>query len=473
MKLGQIIKSSGASILVGNEGTEIVSICCDSRKVKEGSAFIAVKGYNGDGHDYIEEALRNGAVAVIGADRKGLALCADNFYAHPSGRLNLIGITGTNGKTTTVTLLFDLFRRLGYRCGLISTVANYIETRRFETINTTPDPITINSLLYEMVASGCSYCFMEVSSIGAEQDRVAGLEFKVGIYSNLTHEHLEYHKTIGAYLKCKKKFFDNLGPGSVAVINADDRHSGMIVRDTKAKVVTYSCKSAADYNCRVVDHGFKGLRLLLDGAQVEAVLPGIYNAYNILAVYCTALILGAAKEEILSNIPTLAPPAGRFEILDGPNGMNVIIDYAHTPDALENVLRTLRALASGRELICLFGCTGDRDRAKRSEMAEISETLADRVFVTADDNHSERIEDIMADIRKGFSRSGLSKVTFIPDRKEAVITAIRSANSNALILLAGKGHEHFLINGSSRIPFNEREIVEEAFRMMPSNAGIE
>lgn len=465
MKLGQIIKSTGASILIGSEGTEISSICCDSRKVKEGCAFIAVKGYRNDGHDYVEEAVRNGAVAVIDADRKGLALCADNFYDHPSGRLNLIGITGTNGKTTTVTLLYNLFRRLGYRCGLISTIANYVETRRFETINTTPDPITINSLLYEMVASDCSYCFMEVSSIGAEQDRVAGLEFKVGIFSNLTHEHLEYHKNMDAYQKSKKKFFDSLGPGSVAVINADDRHSGVMVRDTKAKVVTYSCNSAADYNCRVIDHGLKGSRLSLDGEQVETVFPGTYNAYNILAVYSTALELGVAKEEVLSNIPELEAPAGRFEILEGPNGLNVVIDYAHTPDALEKVLRTLRDLASGRELICLFGCTGDRDRAKRSEMAEISEKLADRIFVTADDNHAERIEDIMADIRKGFSESGLAKVTFIPDRKEAVIASILSASANALILLAGKGHERFLIDGNDRIPFSEKEIVEETFRL--------
>lgn len=471
MLLGQIIRGTGASIMEGSGEAEITSICCDSRKVKEGSAFIAVKGCNGDGHDYIEQAVRNGAAAVIDADRKALALCADNFYGHPSGKLGLVGITGTNGKTTTATLLYDLFRRLGYKCGLISTISNYVETHRYETINTTPDPITINSLLSEMVASGCKYCFMEVSSVGAEQDRVAGLEFKAGIFSNLTHEHLEYHKTIDAYQQCKKKFFDSLGSGSVAVINIDDRYSDMMVRDTQAKVVTYSCKSAADFNCSILEQSFEGSRLLLDGKLVETSLPGEYNAYNILAMYCTAFVLGVAKEIILSRIPELEAPAGRFENFKGPNGLNVIIDYAHTPDALEKVLSTLRSLAPERELICLFGCTGDRDRTKRPEMAEISENIADKIFVTADDNRSEPIEDIMEDIRKGFSKSGLAlrpcsgqaKVTFIHDRKEAIITSILSASANAIILLAGKGHENFLIDGKSRIPFSEKEIVKEAF----------
>lgn len=381
----------------------------------------------------------------------------------------LVGITGTNGKTTTATLLYDLFRSLGYKCGLISTIANYVETQRFETINTTPDPITVNALLYEMVASGCKYCFMEVSSVGAEQDRVAGLEFKVGIFSNLTHEHLEYHKTIDAYQQCKKKFFDSLGPGSVAVINIDDRHSDMMVRDTQAKVVTYSCKSAADYNCRIVEQSFKGARLLLDGAPVETSLPGEYNAYNILAMYCTALVLGAAKEDIIANIPELEAPAGRFENLKGPNGLNVIIDYAHTPDALEKVLSTLRSLAPERELICLFGCTGDRDRTKRPEMAAISENLADKIFVTTVDNRSEPIENIMDDIRKGFSDSGLAKVTFIPERKEAINASILSASTNAVILLAGKGHENLL----NRIPFSEKDIVKEVFNIISTPSFLE
>ena len=466
MQLEQIIKSTGASILVGDKKAEISSICCDSRKVKEGGAFIAVKGCNSDGHDYIDEAIRKGAVAVIDASRKALALCADNFYAHPSGKLKLVGITGTNGKTTTATLLFDLFRRLGYKCGLISTIANYVETHRFETINTTPDPITINSLLSEMVASGCKYCFMEVSSIGSEQDRVAGLDFRAGIFSNLTHEHLEYHKTFSAYQQCKKKFFDNLCSNSFAVINIDDKHSDMMIRDTKAKVVTYSCKSTADFNCCIIEQSFEGARLLLDGMLVETSLLGEYNAYNILATYCTALVLGATKEDVLSKIPELKIPVGRFENLRGPNGLNVIIDYAHTPDALDKVLSTLRSLTPERELICLFGCTGDRDRTKRPEMAEISENLADKIFVTADDNYSEPIENIMEDIRKGFSESGLARVTFIPNRKEAISRSILSANANAVIILAGKGHERFLIDGKNKIPFCEKEIVKEAFNCM-------
>lgn len=463
MKLKHIIESTGASILVGNEDLEISFICSDSRDVREGCAFIAAKGCNYDGHDYIDYAIRNGAVAIIDADKKALALCADNFYSHPSRKLNLVGITGTNGKTTTVTLLYNLFRMLGYKCGMISTIANYVDTRRFETNNTTPEPIITNLLLSKMVAAGCEYCFMEVSSMGSERDRVTGLDFKAGIFSNLTHDHLEYHKTIDAYMQCKKKFFDNLGPDSVAIINIDDRYSDMMVRDTKAKVMTYSCISAADYNCRVVEQSFEGSRLLLDGKLVETNLPGEYNAYNILAMYCTALVLGVAKEDILSKIPELEAPAGRFENLKGPNGLNVIIDYAHTPDALEKVLNTLKTLSPERELICLFGCTGNRDTTKRPEMAEISENLADKIFVTADDNHNEPIENIMEDIRKGFSESGLAKVTFITDRKEAIKTSILSASANAVILLAGKGHERTLIDGKNNIPFCEKEIVKEAF----------
>lgn len=470
MQLRQIIQDTGASVLIGSEDTEITSICSDSRKVRAGSAFIAVKGFYGDGHDYIAQAVSNGAAAVIDADRKALALCADNFHQHPSGRLRLVGITGTNGKTTTATLLYDSLRRLGHKCGLISTIANYVETCRYETINTTPDPITINTLLSEMADAGCEYCIMEVSSIGTEQDRVAGLEFKAGIFSNLTHEHLEYHKTIEAYRQCKKKFFDLLGPHAVAIINTDDSHSGLMARNTRARVVTYACKAEADFNCRVIGQDLQGALLLLDGCQVKTRLPGEHNAYNILAMYCTALALGVAKEDILSVIPLLETPMGRFNSLDGPDGLNVIIDYAHTPDALEKVLSTLRNLVPERQLVCLFGCTGDRDRTKRPEMAAISERLADKIVVTADDNHTEPIDDIMADIREGFSDSGLAKVTFISDRKEAITTSILTASPNAMILLAGKGHERFLIEGKNRIPFSEKEIVSHAFTLRTQRA---
>ena len=463
MRLDQIIKGTGASIIKGNADTEITSICCDSRKAKEGCAFIAVKGYSSDGHAYIDAAVNAGATAVIDADRKALALCADNFYSHPSGKLKLVGITGTNGKTTTVTLLYHMFRNLGYECGLLSTIANYVGARRSETENTTADPITINSLLSDMVDIGCEYCFMEVSSIGVEQDRVAGLEFKVGIFSNLTHDHLDYHKTFAEYLRCKKKFFDDLGEDAVAITNADDRNGQVMVQNTKAGIVSYSCKSMADHNCRIMEEGFDGMLLKIDGVEVWTKLVGAHNAYNILAIYSTAIALGASQEETLVAISRLESAPGRLENFSGPRGINVIIDYAHTPDALENVLKTLRDVAPERELICLFGCGGDRDKTKRPEMAGVCEKLADRIFVTSDNSRTERTEDIIDDIRKGFSPSGLAKLICIPDRKEAIRTSILTAPDNTTILLAGKGHETYQILGKEKLHFDEKEIVKEIF----------
>lgn len=463
MKLEQIIRNTGASIISGHAGDEITSICCDSRKACKGSAFIAVKGYAGDGHDYIDAALSNGASAIIDADRKALALCADNFYSHPSGKLRLVGITGTNGKTTTVTLLYNLFRSLGYECGLLSTIANFVGSRRSETENTTADPITINSLLSEMVEAGCEFCFMEVSSIGVEQQRVAGLEFKVGIFSNLTHDHLDYHKTFAEYLRCKKKFFDDLGPDAVAITNIDDRNGDIMVQNTGAKVITYSCRTLADHNCRIMEESFEGMLLKIDGTEAWTRLTGAHNAYNILAIYSTAIALGAGTEETLVAISKLESAPGRLETIAGPRGLNAVIDYAHTPDALENVLKTLRDIAPERELVCLFGCGGDRDRTKRPEMAAICEKFADRIFVTSDNSRTERTEDIIEDIKKGFSAAGLAKAVCIPDRREAIRTAIMFSPAGSTILLAGKGHETYQIIGKEKFHFDEKEIVKEVF----------
>lgn len=466
MKLGEIIKNTGAVILHGDPSTEITSICSDSRKACEGCLFIAVKGCSNDGHDYIESALASGAAGVIDADRKALALCAGNFYDHPSSKLTLVGITGTNGKTTTVTLLYHLFTNLGYNCGLLSTIANYVGARHSEAINTTADPITINSLMAEMVDTGCEYCFMEVSSIGMVQDRTAGLEFKAGIFSNLTHDHLDYHGTFAEYLRCKKLFFDNLGPDAVAITNIDDRNGTVMVQNTKAKVVTYSCKTLADHNCRIMEESFEGMMLKIDGTETWTKLIGQHNAYNILAIYCAALAVGADKDEALIAISALDPAKGRLENLKGPKGLNVIIDYAHTPDALENVLKTLRDVAPEKELICLFGCGGDRDKTKRPEMAKIAEENADRLFVTADNSRTEDTECILEDIKAGFSNRGLAKAIFIPNRKEAIRTAILTAPQGATVLLAGKGHETYQILGHEKSHFDEREIVNEVFESM-------
>ena len=463
MKLKDIIQGTEAKILYGTPETQIDSIVSDSRKAGAGTAFFAVKGHDRDGHDYIDSARAAGASAIVSASRKDLALCAANFYGHPSEKLSLVGITGTNGKTTTVTLLYNLFMGLGYNCGLLSTIANYVGRKRSETENTTADPITINRLLKEMTDDGCEYCFMEVSSIGVEQDRVAGLHFKLAIFSNLTHDHLDYHKTFAEYLRCKKLFFDSLPKDAFAIINVDDKNGPVMVQNTRAKVITYSCRKIADRTCKIMEESFEGMLLKLDGTECWTRLIGEHNAYNVLAVYSTALALGADKMDTLVAISKLASAPGRLENHRGPRDLSVVIDYAHTPDAMENVLKTLREIAPARQLVCLFGCGGDRDRTKRPEMAQVAERLSDRIIVTSDNSRTEKTEDILNDIRAGFSPKGLAKAIFIADRREAIRTAIMTSADGATILLAGKGHETYQIIGHEKLHFDEREVVDEIF----------
>lgn len=481
MTLEQIIKDSGVISVHGDTDIVITSVCSDSRKAVAGSLFIAVKGYASDGHSFIGNAVGQGAAAVVYEDgsavqmeegvtyikvassRHALAVMAANFYDNPSRKLTLVGITGTNGKTTTVTLLYRMFTGLGYHCGLLSTIANYVGEKRFEAVNTTSDPITVNSLLSMMVDEGCGYCFMEVSSIGMEQERVAGLKFKVGIFSNLTHDHLDYHKTFAEYLRCKKLFFDSLDKDAYAVTNRDDRNGMVMTQNTKAQVVTYSCRGIADHTCRIIEQSFEGMQLRIDGIESWTGLIGMHNAYNILAIYTTAVVLGTAPEEALVAISRLKSAPGRLENLMGPNDISVIIDYAHTPDALENVLRTLRDIAPERELICLFGCGGDRDRTKRPEMAQVAQKFADRIIVTADNSRTERTADIIADIKAGMDISGKARSLFIEDREAAIRTAIMTANPGATILLAGKGHETYQILGTEKRRFDEKEIVNGIF----------
>ncbi len=463
MKLSDIIKGTGATILHGSPDTEIGAIFSDSRKVTEGSLFLAVSGCSSDGHDYIDAALKAGAAAVVDASRRALALCADNFYGHPSRKLQLVGITGTNGKTTTVTLLYNMFRGLGYECGLLSTIANYVGPVRSETANTTSDPITINSLMAEMVDAGCQYCFMEVSSIGLEQERVAGLEFKVAIFSNLTHDHLDYHKTFAEYLRCKKLLFDSLGKDAFAVVNADDRNASVMVQNTKAKVVSYSCKGvSADHSCRVMEESFEGMQLRIDGTDTWVRLVGRHNASNLLALYTAALVLGTPREEVLLALSKLESARGRLEVIRGPRDLAVVIDYAHTPDALENVLKTLRDISPERTLICLFGCGGDRDRTKRPEMAAIAGRLSDKVVVTSDNPRTEDPDAIISEIMEGFADR--RNVIRISNREEAIRTTLQLAPDSSTILLAGKGHETYQIIGTRKNHFDEREIVNETFK---------
>ena len=489
MILEKVIKDSGCTILKGAAATEVTSVCNDSRKVTPGALFVAVKGYASDGHSYIATAVEKGACTIVyedqeaaekqmaaagdaaervamihtGSSRHALAIIAANFYDNPSHKLTLVGITGTNGKTTTVTLLHRMFTALGYNCGLLSTIANYVGTKGTEAVNTTSDPLTINSLMNEMVEAGCEYCFMEVSSIGVEQERVAGLKFKAGIFSNLTHDHLDYHKTFAEYLRCKKMFFDMLPSDAFAITNIDDRNGMVMLQNTKATPVTYSLRSMADHTCRVIEKSFEGMLLKIDGTEAWSCLTGFFNDSATTEIYTTAVTLGSDPEEVLVALSTLRPAPGRLENMRGPKDISVIIDYAHTPDALENVLKTLREITPDRELICLFGCGGDRDKSKRPEMGMIAQKLADRIIVPSDNSRTEKTADIMADIKAGMDISGKAKSLFIEDRREAIRTAVMLAGEGATILLAGKGHETYQITCTEKKHFDEKEIVAEIF----------
>ena len=487
MILDKVIAGCGVTAIYGDGTKEVSAVCNDSRKAVPGSLFVAVRGFTSDGHSFIAAAVTKGACVIVCEDlemaqsqiagtgagditvvmvessRHALAIIAANFYDNPSEKLTLVGITGTNGKTTTVTLLHRMFTAMGYNCGLLSTIANYVGNKGTEAVNTTSDPLTINSLMNEMVEAGCEYCFMEVSSIGVEQERVAGLKFKVGIFSNLTHDHLDYHHTFAEYLRCKKLFFDTLPSDAFAVTNIDDRNGMVMVQNTKARIVTYSCRKIADHTCRIIEQSFEGMQLRIDDRESWSSLIGMHNAYNLLAIYSTAMVLGADPQEALVALSSLRPAPGRLENIRGPREISVIIDYAHTPDALENVLKTLREIAPDRELICLFGCGGDRDRTKRPEMAKVAQKLADRIVVTSDNSRTEKTSDIMAEIRSGMDLNGRSRSLFIEDREEAIRTAVMIAGQGATILLAGKGHETYQIIGTEKRHFDEREIVTGIF----------
>jgi len=490
MILERIISGCGVTAVEGDTSIRISAVCNDSRKVVPGALFVAVRGFASDGHSFIATAVEKGAAAIVFDDREAalaqlescpekrvtlvhvessryaLAIAAANFYDNPSHKLTLVGITGTNGKTTTVTLLHRMFTALGYSCGLLSTIANYVGMKGEEAVNTTSDPLTINSLLAKMVDAGCGYCFMEVSSIGVEQERIAGLKFKVGIFSNLTHDHLDYHKTFAEYLRCKKLFFDKLDPDAYAITNIDDRNGMVMMQNTRAKVVTCSLRSIADHTCRIIEQSFEGMLLRMDSRECWSPLIGQHNAYNLLAIYTAARVLGAEEEEVLVAMSSLRPAPGRLENLRGPKDISVIIDYAHTPDALENVLKTLREIARDREIICVFGCGGDRDRSKRPEMGKVAQRLADRIIVTSDNSRTENTTDIMADIKAGMDLSGKAKSLFIEDREQAIRTALMIAGQGATVLLAGKGHGTYQIIGTEKRHFDEKEIVEGIFNEM-------
>jgi len=480
-KLKEFLDSVDILESVGDLNIEIRELHFDSRKVEEGDLFIAQVGTQSDGHDFISMAIEKGAKAIL-CERlpkdmisnisylrventsKALSTLAHNFYNCPSDHLKLVGVTGTNGKTTIASLLYELFKKLGYKVGLLSTVTNYIDTKVVKATHTTPDAIQISKLLNEMVEEGCEYCFMEVSSHAIDQHRTSALNFKGGIFTNLTHDHLDYHKTFDAYLRAKKGFFDQLGKSSFAVTNADDKNGKIILQNTKAHKFTYSTRAYADFRCQILEKHFTGMLLEMDNTELWTNFIGDFNAHNLLAVYSTARLLDQSKEEVLMTMSKLESVAGRFESLISPGGIMAIVDYAHTPDALKNVLLTIDQLRTRNEtVITVVGAGGDRDKTKRPLMGKVSAEYSDKVILTSDNPRSENPDTIINEMREGVTADNLRKVLAITDRKEAIRTAVMLAKKDDIILIAGKGHEDYQEINGVKHHFDDKEIINEIF----------
>ncbi|MEX1190697.1 MAG: UDP-N-acetylmuramoyl-L-alanyl-D-glutamate--2,6-diaminopimelate ligase [Brumimicrobium sp.] len=471
----------GCSIkeVIGKTDVEIKNIVFDSRKIDKEDVFVAIKGAAVDGHSFIDKAIEGGALAIVCEDKPkdvkaginyiiiedahfALSVMANNFFDQPSKKLKLIGITGTNGKTTTTTLLFQLFRELGRSVGLISTVVNKINDRAIPTERTTPDPVSINQLLNNMVEAGCEYCFMEVSSHAIHQKRIGKLYFSGGAFTNITHEHLDYHKTFKEYLNVKKAFFDGLPKEAFAVTNTDDKNGEVMLQNCKAQKITYGLKNIADYKAKVLENNFSGLVLTLQGTELYTRLIGDFNAYNILLVYAVAEQLEENTIEILRIISKLVPVEGRFEHFKSESGVIGIVDYAHTPDALENVLKTIKNIRTGNETVfTLVGCGGDRDRTKRPTMANIACELSDKVILTSDNPRTEDPEAIIEEMMTGVGGEHFKKTLSISNRKEAIKTACTMAEKDDIILIAGKGHETYQEINGVKHDFDDLEILKE------------
>lgn len=462
----------------------ITAIASDSRNVKKGSLFIATKGETTDGHAFIQKAIENGAVAIaceeFPAERKegityvkvtnssyALGIIACNFYDNPSEKLKLVGVTGTNGKTTTVTLLFKLFRVLGHSVGLLSTVENRINNTVIAATHTTPDAISLNELLRTMVEQQCTHVFMEVSSHAVVQNRIAGLNFAGAVFTNITHDHLDYHKTFDEYIKAKKGFFDALKTDAFALVNKDDKNGLVMLQNTKAKKHTYGLKTVADFKCRIIENHLAGLFLNIDNQELWVKLIGTFNAYNVLAVYATAKLLNLDKTDILTALSNLNSVDGRFQYVKSPNGVIGIVDYAHTPDALKNVLETIKDIRNGNEeVITVVGCGGDRDNAKRPVMAAIACEYSTKVILTSDNPRSEDPEEILNQMQKGISPAEMKKTLRITDRKEAIRTACSIGKAGDIILIAGKGHEKYQEIKGVKHPFDDLEILRETIKSL-------
>lgn len=481
MKLKELLHAIPVKQLEGPLEVTVESICFDSRIVASNSLFVAVRGVHTDGHLYIEKAIGLGATvlvveelpeqlneavtyALVDDSSYVLGLLATNFYGDPSKALKLVGVTGTNGKTTVATLLFNLFDNLGYQVGLISTVENKIGDRIIPATHTTPDPIALNKLLREMVEEGCDYCFMEVSSHAVVQQRIAGLRFAGGIFTNITHDHLDFHGTFDNYIKAKKKFFDDLDRYAFALTNADDRNGSVMLQNTFAHKKTYGLKTMADFKAKVVESHFDGMLLHIDAHEVWVKLVGGFNAYNLLAVYGAAILLEQETVKVLTAMSEIAGAEGRFETVRSQSGIVGIVDYAHTPDAVENVLETIRDLrAAGQQIITVLGCGGDRDKTKRPEMAAVAVKLSDKVIITSDNPRTEDPLAIIKDMEAGVDSRDRKNVFTIAERKEAIRAACHLAQPGDIVLVAGKGHEKYQEIQGVRHHFDDREILEETF----------
>ena len=481
MLLTDIIKHANTKCIQGEVDIDITGIEIDSRKIESNHLFVAVKGTQMDGHTYIDKAIDNGAKAIVcevlpdtlrkdvtyiqvADSEKMVGTLATQFYGNPTEHLDLIGVTGTNGKTTIATLLYQMFRKFGYKVGLISTVCNYIDDEAIPTSHTTPDPITLNKLLGRMAIEGCKYVFMEVSSHSIAQHRIAGLNFAGGIFTNLTRDHLDYHKTVENYLKAKKMFFDHLPKSAFVLTNLDDKNGMVMTQNTHAKVYTYSLRSMSNFKAKVLEDDFTGMLLDINNKEVNVQFIGRFNASNLLAVYGTACLLGKAPEDVLVKLSTLRPVAGRFDALRSPNGYSVIVDYAHTPDALVNVLSAIHEVLNGRgQVITVVGAGGNRDKGKRPIMAAEAAKQSDKVIITSDNPRFEEPQDIINDMLAGLSKDDMKKTLTIVDRKEAIRTACMLAQPNDVILIAGKGHENYQEIKGVKHHFDDKEIVREIF----------
>lgn len=480
--LNQLFANTVAGISPSLGEIRINAIVTDNRKAQTGDLFVAIRGTGTDSHTFINDAINKGVHAVaceyipenctqpelcilVKNSREILGQVASNFYDHPSSKLKLIGATGTNGKTTVCTLLYNLFTALGYKAALISTIQNIIDKEIIVSTHTTPDPVSLNALLAKMVEADCEYCFMEVSSHAIDQNRIGGLLYTGAIFTNITHDHLDYHKTFDHYLKTKKRFFDELPSEAFALTNKDDRNGVVMLQNTKASKYTYSLKSVSDFKGKIIESDLTGLLLELDGVQAWCSLAGEFNAYNLLAVYSAAFLLGLDKQEVITAISNVRGAKGRFEILRSETGILGIIDYAHTPDAIKNVLDTINNTRSKNEtLITILGCGGDRDNEKRPVMGDIASSLSDKVIFTSDNPRSEEPEEILAQMRSGVKTQFLKKVLKITNREEAIHAGVSLAKKGDIILIAGKGHETYQEIKGVKYPFDDFELLKQAFK---------